>query len=109
VRGLRYSRAATSCCHRKLDAPNHLVRGPISRTLCAAFNRSTLLVNPNQPDSHADAFYKDVVANHYARKIHAQMADGRAYAFAFDDVGHHESLVHDGNPRQAYLTLDPLN
>ncbi|WP_280640979.1 beta-1,3-glucanase family protein, partial [Streptomyces afghaniensis] len=42
-------------------------------------------------------------------KIHAQMADGKAYAFAFDDVGHHESLVHDGNPRQAYLTLDPLN
>ncbi|CAM5645153.1 putative Glucan endo-1,3-beta-glucosidase [Streptomyces afghaniensis 772] [Streptomyces afghaniensis] len=96
-------------CHRMLDAPNDQVRGPISRTLCAAFNRSTLLVNSQQPDSSADAFYKDGVTNHYARKIHAQMADGKAYAFAFDDVGHHESLVHDGNPRQAYLTLDPLN
>ncbi|GAB2755651.1 glycoside hydrolase family 64 protein [Streptomyces bullii] len=96
-------------CYKRLDAPNDLVRGPISRTLCAGFNRSTLLVNPNQPDSGSAAFYQDVVTNHYARKIHAQMADGKAYAFAFDDVGHHESLVHDADPRQAYLTLDPFN
>ncbi|MEV8593351.1 glycoside hydrolase family 64 protein [Streptomyces sp. NPDC052013] len=96
-------------CHRRLDAPNDQVRGPISRTLCAGFNRSTLLVNPNQPDSSAAAFYQDAVTNHYARLVHAQMADGKAYAFAFDDVGHHESLVHDGNPREARLTLDPMN
>jgi hypothetical protein len=37
------------------------------------------------------------------------MADGKAYAFAFDDVGNHESLVHDGSPQKASLTLDPLN
>ncbi|WP_329406454.1 glycoside hydrolase family 64 protein [Streptomyces sp. NBC_00704] len=96
-------------CHRLLDAPNDAVRGPISRTLCAGFNRSTLLVNPNQPDTTAANSYQDAVTNHYARKIHAQMADGKAYAFAFDDVGHQESLVHDGSPRQAYLTLDPLS
>ncbi|MEU0343863.1 glycoside hydrolase family 64 protein [Streptomyces bobili] len=96
-------------CHRLLDAPNDAVRGPISRTLCAGFNRSTLLANPNQPDTTSAGFYQDTVTNHYARKIHAQMADGKAYAFAFDDVGHHESLVHDGSPLQAYLTLDPLN
>ncbi|MFD5259021.1 glycoside hydrolase family 64 protein [Streptomyces bobili] len=96
-------------CHRLLDAPNDAVRGPISRTLCAGFNRSTLLANPNQPDSTSAGFYQDTVTNHYARKIHVQMADGKAYAFAFDDVGHHESLVHDGSPLQAYLTLDPLN
>ncbi|MDO0930559.1 glycoside hydrolase family 64 protein [Streptomyces sp. DG2A-72] len=96
-------------CHKLLDAPNDQVRGPISRTLCAGFNRSTLLVNPNQPDTSSANFYQDGVTNHYARLIHGQMADGKAYAFAFDDVGHHESLVHDGNPRQAYLTLDPLS
>ncbi|WP_338146154.1 glycoside hydrolase family 64 protein [Streptomyces scabichelini] len=96
-------------CYKRLDAPNDLVRGPISRTLCAGFNRSTLLTNPNQPDTSSSAFYADVVTNHYARKIHAQMADGKAYAFAFDDVGNHESLVHDGNPQQAYITLDPFN
>ncbi|MET7486886.1 glycoside hydrolase family 64 protein [Streptomyces sp. NPDC005538] len=96
-------------CYKYLDAPNDLVRGPISRTLCAGFNRSTLLVNPNQPDTTTANFYQDVVTNHYARKIHAQMADGKAYAFAFDDVGAQESLVNDGNPQQAYLTLDPLS
>ncbi|MFF6989203.1 beta-1,3-glucanase family protein [Streptomyces sp. NPDC010273] len=96
-------------CYKYLDAPNDLVRGPISRTLCAGFNRSTLLVNPNQPDTTTANFYVDTVTNQYARKIHAQMADGKAYAFAFDDVGNQESLVNDGNPQQAYLTLDPLN
>ncbi|UXY25754.1 glycoside hydrolase family 64 protein [Streptomyces sp. HUAS TT20] len=95
-------------CHKLLDAPNDAVRGPVSRTLCAGFNRSTLLVNPNQPDTSSANFYQDAVTNHYARKIHAQMADGKAYAFAFDDVGNHESLIHDSGPRQAYLTLDPL-
>ncbi len=96
-------------CHKKLDAPNDQVRGPISRTLCAGFNRSTLLTNPNQPDTSPSGFYQDPVTNHYARIIHAQMADGKAYGFAFDDVGHHESLVHDGDPRGASLTLDPFN
>lgn len=32
----------------------------------------------------------------------------KAYGFAFDDVGAHESLVHNGDPRQAYITLDPF-
>jgi hypothetical protein len=96
-------------CYKLLDAPNDLVRGPISRTLCAGFNRSTLLTSASQPYNVPSAFYQDVVTNHYARKIHAQMADGKAYAFAFDDVGANESLVHDGSPQAAYLTLDPFN
>ncbi|MFG3659823.1 glycoside hydrolase family 64 protein [Streptomyces sp. NPDC047706] len=96
-------------CHRLLDAPNDQVRGPISRTLCAGFNRSTLLADPDQPDTSPVNFYKDAVTNHYARIIHDRMADGKAYAFAFDDVGHHESLIHDGDPQQANLTLDPFS
>ncbi|MFE5731089.1 glycoside hydrolase family 64 protein [Streptomyces sp. NPDC056528] len=96
-------------CYKFLDAPNDQVRGPISRTLCAGYNRSTLLTNPNQPDASSAGFYKDAVTNHYSRAIHERMADGKAYGFAFDDVGAHESLVHDGNPQQAYVTLDPLD
>jgi hypothetical protein len=96
-------------CANLLDAPNDQVRGPISRTLCAGYNRSTLLVNPNQPDSSDANFYQDAVTNQYSKAIHAQMADGRAYGFAFDDVGNHEALVHDGNPTQAGLILDPFN
>ncbi|GAB3948612.1 glycoside hydrolase family 64 protein [Kribbella albertanoniae] len=96
-------------CFKLLDAPNDLVRGPISRTLCAGYNRSTLLVNPNQPDANNANFYQDSVTNQYSKKVHQQMVDGKAYGFAFDDVGAHEALVHDGNPAQAFLTLDPFN
>jgi hypothetical protein len=96
-------------CYKLLDAPNDQVRGPISRTLCAGFNRSTLLVDADQPDPNPADFYQDAVTNYYAKAIHAQMADGKAYGFAFDDVGNFESLVNDGNPQQAYLTLNPLN
>jgi hypothetical protein len=96
-------------CAGLLDAPNDLVRGPISRTLCAGYNRSTLLTNSNQPDNNPANFYLDNVTNHYSRKIHAQMVDGKAYGFAFDDVGNFEALVHDGNPQQALITLDTFN
>lgn len=96
-------------CYKRLDAPNDLVRGPLARTLCAALNRSTLLDDPDQPDTSSADFYNDAVTNHYAREIHDRMVDGRAYAFAFDDVGAHESLVHDGDPQQAFMTLDPLS
>ena len=96
-------------CSNRLDAPNDLVRGPVSRTLCAGYNRATLLTDSNQPDTKSADFYKDSVTNQYARVVHAKMADGKAYAFAFDDVGNFESLVNDSNPQRAYLTLDPLD
>ncbi|WP_443033452.1 glycoside hydrolase family 64 protein [Streptomyces sp. ACA25] len=96
-------------CHKQLDAPNDEVRGPLSRTLCAGFHRTTLLTNAHQPDENADGFYQDEVTNHYARLVHEAMVDGRAYAFAFDDVGAHESLVHDGDPQHAFITLQPFD
>ncbi|MFC0434003.1 glycoside hydrolase family 64 protein [Kutzneria buriramensis] len=96
-------------CFNLLDAPNDLVRGPISRTLCAGYNRGTLLTAANQPDVNSGDFYKDSVTNQYARLIHSQMADGKAYAFAFDDVGNFESLVNDGSPSSASMTLQPLS
>lgn len=96
-------------CYKLLDAPNDNVRGPISRTLCAGYNRSTLLTNSNQPDTSSANFYQDEVTNRYAKEIHAQMEDGKAYAFAFDDVGNYEPLVQDGDPQMAYLTLDPFS
>ncbi|MCX2968892.1 MULTISPECIES: glycoside hydrolase family 64 protein [Streptomyces] len=96
-------------CHKLLDAPNDQVRGPIARTLCAGYHRTTLLTNSHQPDRDASGFYRDPVTNHYARLIHQQMRDGKAYAFAFDDVGAHESLVHDAAPRNAHITLTPFD
>ncbi|MGW7484662.1 glycoside hydrolase family 64 protein [Nonomuraea muscovyensis] len=95
-------------CDGNLHAPNDEVVGPIARTLCAALNRTTLDRVTTQPSTDASRFYQDAVTNHYARKIHDHMVDGKAYAFAFDDVGGFESLVHDGDPVHAYITLTPF-
>ena len=94
-------------CHNDLEAPNNII-GAIARTIASALNRSTMHVNPNQPDATGAAFYQNVPTNYYAKFIHQQMVNGRAYAYAFDDVGQHESLVHDAHPQAAFLQLDPF-
>ena len=104
----RPSSASVWGCDGDLPAPNDQVVGPISRTLCAALNRGTLGTVDTQPSLNAADFYKSNPTNQYARLIHANMADGKAYAFAFDDVGAFESLVHDGDPRSAGIVLSPF-
>ena len=104
----RPSSASVWGCDGDLPAPNDLVVGPISRTLCAALNRGTLGTIDTQPSLNAGDFYRNNPTNQYGKIIHANMADGKAYAFAFDDVGAFESLVHDGDPRSAGLILSPF-
>ncbi|KUL29139.1 beta-1,3-glucanase family protein [Actinoplanes awajinensis] len=95
-------------CDGNLGAPNDLVVGPIARTLCAALNRGTLGTIDTQPGGSAADFYKSNPTNQYARIIHANMADGKAYAFAFDDVQNQESLVYSSNPTSAGAILSPF-
>ena len=57
------------------------------------------------PSTDASTFYRNEPTNLYNKVIHEQMVDGKAYAFAFDDVQNQESLVHDGDPRAAGITL----
>jgi hypothetical protein len=95
-------------CDGRLQAPNDQAKGPIARTLCAAFHRSTLGYIHTQPSLNPSQFYTQVITDHYSRKLHAHSVDGKAYGFAFDDVGHFESLVHDGSPRAAKITLAPF-
>jgi hypothetical protein len=95
-------------CDGALGAPNDQVVGPIARTLCSALWRTTLGRIDTQPGGTAADFYTGGPANPYAKSIHDNMADGRAYAFAFDDVLAQESLVHDGDPRAAGITLSPF-
>ncbi len=92
-------------CDGALHAPNDQVVGPIARTLCSALFRGTLGASTTEPVSDAGQYYRSTPPNLYGRVIHAAMADGRAYAFPFDDVGAHESLVHDGDPRSARIEL----
>ncbi|MFD2023995.1 beta-1,3-glucanase family protein [Promicromonospora aerolata] len=94
-------------CYKDLAAPNNDI-GAIARTLCAGFHRTTLLTTTTQPGTSTSNFYQEPVTDYYAKYIHEQMANGKAYGFAFDDVLAQESLVHDGNPTAAYMQLDPF-
>jgi len=95
-------------CNGKLHAPNDQVVGPIARTLCAALHRSTLHSIDTQPGGTPSDFYQGALTNHYSRLVHHNMVDGKAYGFPFDDVMAQESLVHDGNPQSAGITLTPF-
>jgi len=94
-------------CYKDLAAPNNDI-GAIARTLCAGFHRTTLLTTTTQPGTSTSGFYQESVTDYYSKYIHQQMANGKAYGFAFDDVMAQESLVHDGNPSAAYIQLDPF-
>jgi hypothetical protein len=71
------------------------VLGIIPR-LAAAFNRSTLLIDTDQPDGENPAdYYANATTNHYARLVHATLTGGLGYAFPYDDV------TPDGGVNQA--------
>ena len=95
-------------CDGKLAAPNDLVAGPIARTVCAALHRTTLASIHTQPSTDPTKFYRTAVTDHYSRILHSFEVDGRAYGFAFDDVGHFEALVHDSAPKSVRVTMTPF-
>ncbi|KAK3950899.1 hypothetical protein QBC32DRAFT_345367 [Pseudoneurospora amorphoporcata] len=81
-------------------------RGNVGARLAAAFNRSTLLINPNQPAGEViGTFYKNnAVTNHYSRVVHENSPRGRGYAFPYDDVSRTEEenvagTVAAGDPK----------
>ncbi|KKY19249.1 putative glycoside hydrolase family 64 protein [Phaeomoniella chlamydospora] len=66
-----------------------VARESIVPRLCAAFNRSTLLLPGGniQPDGVDSAqYYITSPTNHYSRIVHATETDGKGYTFAYDDV-----------------------
>ncbi|KAK3401138.1 hypothetical protein B0T20DRAFT_161141 [Sordaria brevicollis] len=81
-------------------------RGNVGARLAAAFNRSTLLINPNQPAGEVvGTFYRShSVTNHYSRVVHENSPGGRGYAFPYDDVSRTEEenvagTVAAGDPK----------
>ena len=83
--------------------------------LAAAFNRSTLLIDADQPDGENPAdYYANPVTNHYARIVHATSLDGRGYAFPYDDVSppggaDQSGAVSSGSPAQLAITLGAVH
>ncbi|MCI2422217.1 glycoside hydrolase family 64 protein [Saccharopolyspora sp. K220] len=82
--------------------------------LAAAFNRTTLLINNEQPHSEDPAtFYQHEPTNHYARIVHENLPDGKGYAFPYDDVSSnagedHSGKVNHSDPEVFTLTLNAI-
>jgi hypothetical protein len=95
-------------CNGALSAPNDGVTGPVAAVLGAGINRSVLASNPNQPVTDSSQYYQGSTTNHYSRVIHANMADGKAYGFPFDDVCSYASYVQDTSPSALTLTLTSM-
>jgi hypothetical protein len=81
---------------------------PVAAVLGAAFNRSTVRDHPDQPTTDANTFYQASVTNHYARVIHENTQDHKAYGFAFDDVAGYASYIQDPAPSSVTLRLTPF-
>ncbi|KAK8058945.1 hypothetical protein PG994_009393 [Apiospora phragmitis] len=81
--------------------------------LAAAFNRSTLLINSNQPLGEKVAnYYKNDITNHYSRVVHENNVNARGYAFPYDDVAPGDGedqagTVFDGAPQLLTKQKDP--
>jgi hypothetical protein len=95
-------------CNGALSAPNDGKTGPVAAILGAAFNRSTLLSHSAQSVSDASQFYQTAPTNYYSKVIHANMVDGKAYGFPFDDVNSFASYVQDTAPSSLTITLTPF-
>lgn len=87
--------------------------GALGARIAAAFNRSTLLSDAQQPDGEQVAnYYQTSPTNHYARIVHETNIDNRGYAFPYDDVvpsgatqPDPAGTVFDGSPKLLTVTL----
>jgi hypothetical protein len=83
--------------------------------LAAAFNRSTLLIDSDQPDGENPAdYYTNATTNHYAGIVHATLIGGLGYAFPYDDVtpdgGVNQSgPVSSGSPATMTVTVGSVH
>lgn len=86
-------------------------QGNITARLTAAFNRTTLLDNSNQPDSEdPDTYYQYPITNHYSRLAHAFSYGKLGYAFPYDDVHpsggiSYEGRIQSGSPGHWTITV----
>ncbi|GGR46277.1 hypothetical protein J2S40_003668 [Nocardioides luteus] len=94
-------------CDGALAAPNDGVTGPVAAVLGAGFNRTTLLASANQPTDDPGGFYGGTPNHVYSKALHDNTVDGKAYGFAFDDVGGFASYVED-NASEMAVTLTPF-
>jgi hypothetical protein len=83
--------------------------------LAAPFNRSTLLIDSDQPDGENPAdYYTNATTNHYAGIVHATTTGGLGYAFPYDDVTPDGGVNQSGpvsspSPALLSVTVGPVH
>ncbi|KAI0538543.1 hypothetical protein GGR58DRAFT_290512 [Xylaria digitata] len=70
-----------------IDGDNDVHKAVVPR-LCAAFHRSTLLLDGGnvQPSLPAESYYTADPTSHYSRIVHVYEEDNIGYAFSYDDI-----------------------
>ncbi|KAJ2894862.1 putative glucan endo- -beta-glucosidase protein [Zalerion maritima] len=71
-----------------IEAGDNDVHRAVVPRLCAAFTRSTLLLDGGNvtPGLSSDSYYTVSPTSHYSRIVHEYEPDSRGYAFSYDDV-----------------------
>ena len=89
-----------------IEASDNDVHRAVVPRLCAAFDRSTLLVSGGnvQPSLPSTDYYTVTPTNYFSKFVHQFELDGLGYAFSYDDVAPTgdsgvAGLVSDANPQ----------
>ncbi|KAL9081089.1 MAG: hypothetical protein Q9157_000294 [Trypethelium eluteriae] len=95
-----------------IEAGDNDVHRAVVPRLCAAFDRSTLLLagGNTQPGLGSSAYYTVSPTNFYSKFIHQYELDGRGYAFPYDDVNpdgasNASGELSDGTPSSLTVTV----
>ena len=86
-----------------IEAGDNNVHQAVVPRLCAAFDRTTLLLGGGntQPSLGSTSYYTCEPTNWYSAIVHKYEIDGKGYAFAYDDVN------PDGDTNQSGVVSDP--
>ncbi|KAJ9302682.1 CAZyme family GH64 [Paecilomyces variotii] len=71
-----------------IESSDNDIHKAVVPRLCAAFNRSTLLLSGGnvQPSLGSNYYYTVSPTNYYSKIVHKYESDGKGYAFSYDDV-----------------------
>lgn len=98
--GLTFAKPSTAAIWSCSDLPfttGNDEHGNMTARLAAAFNRTTLLVNSDQPEGEdPETYYKHPITNHYARLVHEEVYGNLGYAFPYDDVHPSTGISYEG-------------
>ena len=93
--------------------PNESAILAVGAIVCAALNRGTLSApsfqgSDTQPTSNPSTFYTQPSSNLYAKVMHANETDGKAYGFPYDDVAGFSSNMDVSSASSASVTVAPF-